>query len=221
MSTPLDINFLAAASMHEVKNLLGQLTLSLEEIAQARCPGTEQKIASARFACSRVVDRLTEMMILYKLDGGHLHPSIAAHSPTDFLEDLMLSAKNLTAGRVEIRVPPSDQAPEFWFFDRDLTESALMNAVHNALLYAQSWISLSVEKNGDYLVLRVADNGAGYPTELLQANLDAPRASDQGCGLGLYFAHSVAQAHHNQERHGKVLLENSAQGGAVFSLYLP
>ena len=221
MSAPLDINLLAAASMHEVKNLLGQLTLSLEEIAQAHCPGTEQKIASARFACSRVVDRLTEMMILYKLDGGHLHPSIAAHSPTDFLEDLMLSAKNLTAGRIEIRMQLSASAPAFWFFDRDLTESALMNALHNALLYARSWISLSAEQSADYLILRVVDDGAGYPPEILQANLNAPRASTQGCGLGLYFANSVAQAHHNQERHGKVVVENRATGGAVFSLYLP
>ena len=221
MSAPLDLNLLAAASMHEVKNLLGQLTLSLEEIAQAQCPGTEQEIASARFACSRVVDRLTEMMILYKLDGGHLHPSIAAHSPSDFLEDIMLSEKNLTAGRIEIRMQNSAQAPAFWFFDRDLTESALMNAVHNALLYARSWISLSAEQNGDYLMFRVADDGAGYPPELLQASLDAPRTSDQGCGLGLYFANHVAQAHHNQERRGKVVLENNAQGGAVFSLYLP
>ena len=221
MSAPLDLNLLAAASMHEVKNLLGQLTLSLEEIAQAQCPGTEQEIAGARFACSRVVDRLTEMMILYKLDGGHLHPSIAAHSPSDFLEDIMLSAKNLTAGRVELRTQALDQGPKFWFFDRDLVESAMMNAVHNALLYARSWISLSAEKSGDDLVLRVTDDGAGYPAKLLQASLDAPRTSDQGCGLGLYFANSVAQAHRNQERCGKVTLDNGENGGAVFRIYLP
>lgn len=221
MSAPLDLNLLAAASMHEVKNLLGQLTLSLEEIAQAQCPGTEQEIASARFACSRVVDRLTEMMILYKLDGGHLQPSIAAHSPTDFLEDLMLSAKNLTAGRVEIHLQTSDRIPAFWFFDRDLTESALMNAVHNALLHARTKIILSVEHCEDFLILRVSDDGAGYPPDLLQASLNAPRASNQGCGLGLYFAHRVAQAHRNQTRHGKVMLNNAENGGAVFSIYLP
>jgi signal transduction histidine kinase len=221
MSAPLDLNALAASSIHEVKNLLGQLTLSLEEIAQAQCPGTEQKIASARFACSRVVDRLTEMLILYKLDGGHLQPSIAAHSPVDFLEDLMLSAHNLTAGRVEICVQPAAAVPAFWFFDRDLTESALMNAVHNALLHARSRITLSTEQSGDYLLFRVADDGAGYPAELLQAALDAPRASAQGSGLGLFFASSVAQAHRNHERGGKVVLENTATSGAAFNLYLP
>jgi signal transduction histidine kinase len=224
MSAPLDLNALAASSIHEVKNLLGQLTLSLEEIAQAQCPGTEQKIASARFACSRVVDRLTEMLILYKLDGGYLKPSIAAHSPTDFLEDVMLAAQNLTAGRVAIRIEPIEpgaNAPAFWFFDRDLTESALMNAVHNALLHARSHITLSVAQDGDYLLFRISDDGPGYPTAVLQASLDAPRASQQGSGLGLFFASSVAQAHRNKERQGKVVLGNDAAGGALFSLYLP
>lgn len=221
MATPLDLNALAASSIHEVKNLLGQLTLSLEEIAQVQCPGTEQKIASARFACSRIVDRLTEMLILYKLDGGHLHPNIAAHAPNDFLEDLMLSAHTLTAGRVAIRLERNAAVPAFWFFDRDLTESALMNALHNALLHARSNITLSAEQNGDYLLFRVTDDGPGYPPELLQAALDAPRASDRGSGLGLFFASSVAQAHRNQERTGKVILENTASGGAAFNLYLP
>ena len=221
MSAPLDLNALAASSIHEVKNLLGQLTLSLEEIAQVQCPGTEEKIAGARFACSRIVDRLTEMLILYKLDGGHLHPSIAAHSPTDFLEDLMLSANALTAGRITVSVDKTAATPAFWFFDRDLTESALMNAVHNALLHARSNITLSTEHQGDFLRFRVADDGAGYPPELLQATLDAPRASECGSGLGLFFASSVAQAHRNQERNGKVMLENTATGGAAFNLYLP
>lgn len=221
MSAPLDLNALAASSIHEVKNLLGQLTLSLEEIAQAQCPGTEQKIASARFACSRVVDRLTEMLILYKLDGGYLKPSLAAHCPADFLEDVMLAAQNLTGGRVAIQIESAAHVPEFWFFDRDLTESALMNAVHNALLHARSQITLSVEQDGEYLLFRICDDGPGYPAAVLQERLDAPRTSQQGSGLGLFFASSVAQAHHNKERHGKVMLGNNPAGGAMFSLYLP
>ena len=48
MSAPLDLNALAASSIHEVKNLLGQLTLSLEEIAQVQCPGSEQQMRTSR-----------------------------------------------------------------------------------------------------------------------------------------------------------------------------
>lgn len=215
---PLDLNTLAAASMHEVKNLLGQLTLSLDGIAQAGCPGATEQISGARFACRRIVDRLGEMLTLYKLEGGHHAPNIDAHSPLDFLEDLMHEARTLTAGRFTIDLQ-QDGAPPFWFFDRELAQSALMNALHNALGFARTRITLSAAQDGDFLVFRVSDDGPGFPQALQDDNFDAPRSSQQGAGLGLYFANSVAKAHQNKGRIGKVALANN--GGAVFSLYLP
>lgn len=215
---PLDLNTLAAASIHEVKNLLGQLTLSLDSIAQAGCPGADEQIAGARFACRRIVDRLSEMLTLYKMEGKHFTPNIDAHSPIDFLEELMHEARTLTAGRLTIELQP-DEAPPFWFFDRELTQSALMNAVHNALSYARTRITLSSTQDGDYLVFRVSDDGPGFPPALLNDNFDAPRASQQGSGLGLYFANSAARVHQNKGRIGKIALSN--EGGAMISLYLP
>ena len=214
----LDLNTLAAASIHEVKNLLGQLTLSLDGIAQVGCPGAETQISGARFACRRIVDRLSEMLTLYKLEGGHLTPNIAAHSPADFLEDLMHEACTLSAGRLTIEIQ-QDHAPPFWFFDRELAQSALMNALHNALLFARTRISLSAERDGEFLMFRVSDDGPGFSSSLLNDKFDAPRASEQGTGLGLYFANSVAQVHQNKGLTGKIALAN--QGGAVFGLLLP
>lgn len=215
---PLDLNTLAAASIHEVKNLLGQLTLSLDSIAQAECPGAAEQIASARFACRRIADRLVEMLTLYKLEGGHFTPNIDAHSPIEFLEDLLHEAQTLTAGRITITLQP-DAAPPFWFFDRELAQSALLNALHNALGFARTHITLSTGQDGDYLVFRITDDGPGFPQALLDDALDAPRASQQGTGLGLYFANSVAKAHQNKGRVGRVALAN--KNGAVFSLRLP
>lgn len=217
-ANPLGLNTLAAASMHEVKNLLGQLTLSLDGIAEAGCPSATDQISGARFACRRIVDRLNEMLTLYKLEGGHLAPNIDAHSPIDFLEDLMHEARTLTAGRFMIDLH-QDHAPPFWFFDRELAQSALMNALHNALGFARTRITLSAEQEGEFLVFRISDDGPGFPQALLNDNFEAPRASQQGTGLGLYFANSVAQVHENKGRIGKVALAN--QDGAVFSLHLP
>jgi len=217
-TAPLDLNTLAAASIHEVKNLLGQLTLSLDGIAEVGCPGAEEQISGARFACRRIVDRLSEMLTLYKLEGGHLSPNIDAHSPLDFLEDLLHEAQTLAAGRLTIDLQP-DKAPPFWFFDRELAQSALMNALHNALGFALTRITLSAKQDGEYLVFRVSDDGPGFPQALLNDNFDAPRASQQGTGLGLYFANSVAKVHQNKGRIGKIALTNT--GGGVFSLYLP
>lgn len=218
MATPLDLNTLAAASMHEVKNLLGQLTLSLDGIAEAGCPGAAEQITGARFACRRIVDRLSETLTLFKLEGGRFTPNIDAHSPHDFLEDLQHEARTLTAGRFTIEMQ-QDNAPPFWFFDRELTASALMNALHNALNFTRTRITLSAVQEDNYLVFRVGDDGPGFPPALLDGGFDAPRSSQQGTGLGLYFAQSVAQAHQNKGRSGRIALAN--RDGAVFSLYLP
>lgn len=215
---PLDLNTLAAASLHEVKNLLGQLTLSLDSIAQLNCADAEEPVQGARFACRRVVDRLNEMLTLYKLEGGHFTPRIDAHSPTDFLQDVLVEARAISAGRITIEVQDNG-APAFWFFDRDLTSSALMNALHNALRVTPTRIILSAAQEGDYLVFRVADDGPGFPPALLEDKFDAPRASQQGTGLGLYFAQRAAQAHQNKTRRGSIALANN--GGAVFSFFLP
>lgn len=218
MAAPLKLNTLAAASMHEIKNLLGQLTLSLDGIAAAGCPGVAEQISGARFACRRIVDRLSETLTLFKLEGGHFTPHIDAHPPIDFLEDLLHEARTLTAGRFIIELA-QDHAPPFWFFDRELTASALMNALHNALNFAHTRITLSAAQEGDYLIFRVADDGPGFPPALLDGDFNAPIASKQGTGLGLYFAHSVGEAHQNKGRSGKIALAN--RDGAVFSLYLP
>lgn len=215
---PLDLNTLAAASLHEVKNLLGQLTLSLDSIARLNCADAEEPVSGARFACRRVVDRLNEMLTLYKLEGGHFTPRIDAHSPTDFLQDILIEARTISAGRVTIEVQ-DDGAPAFWFFDRDLTGSALMNALHNALRVTPTRIILSAAQEEDYLVFRVADDGPGFPPALLDDQFDAPRASQQGTGLGLYFAQRAAHAHQNKTRHGYIKLAN--HDGAVFSFFLP
>jgi len=181
MSSPLDLNALAAGSIHEVKNLLGQLTFSLDEIAQAGCPGAEEKIVGARFACRRIADRLSEM--LYKLEATHLKPNIVNHSHTDFLEDLLHEMRALVAARLEIKMQETS-TPPFWFFDRNLTERAYECRAQCASLCALS-ITLSVLEEDDYLILRVADDGPGFPREILDAPLDAPRASQQGSGLSI------------------------------------
>lgn len=218
MPEALDLNAIAAASTHELKNLLGQLTLALDRIAQVGCPGAEQQVSSARFACRRINDRLVEMLTLYKLESKQFRPHIDAYSPADFVDDLAHEARALAGDKLEIVVEASN-APAFWFFDRGLSESAMMNALHNAFVHARSRITLSMEQHGDYLAFRVTDDGDGFPAEALQTPLDQPRQSTHGTGLGLYFANSVAAAHENKGRTGKVELSNAP--GATFTLWLP
>lgn len=221
----LDLPALTASTIHELKNLLGQLTLSLDEIAQTSGPAVAPQVDGARFACRRIADRMVELLALYKLDGGQRAFAMDAHSPADFLEDMHTEARSLAAGRLQVELACGENLPAFWFFDRELVQGAVMNAVHNALLHARSRVTLRAGSQDGLLAFGVEDDGPGYPPALLQADLAFPQRSNKetgkGTGLGLYFAQAVAKAHENKGRVGRLTLANAAGGGAVFTLLLP
>jgi signal transduction histidine kinase len=217
----LDLPALTASTIHELKNLLGQLTLSLDKIAHADCPGVAAQVEGARFASRRIAERMVELLALYKLDGGQRAFATEAHSPADFLEDVQGEARSLAAGRLDVDMACDAELAPFWFFDRELVQGAMMNAVHNALAHARSRITLRGAMQDGSLRFSVEDDGPGYPAELLRADLAYPQPSARGTGLGLHFAQAVAKAHENKGRSGRLMLANAAGGGAVFALLIP
>lgn len=177
--------------------------------------------SKARFACRRIGDRMVELLALYKLDAGQRAFAMEAHSPHDLLEDVRREASTLALGRLQVDITRAGNLPAFWFFDRQLVEGAMMNAVHNALLHARSRIVLRAGVREQMLAFSVEDDGPGYPPERLGADWSAPQPSSSGTGLGLHFAQAVAKAHEHQGRTGRLELANLATGGAAFTLLLP
>lgn len=213
----IDLNALAASEFHELKNQLGHLALALDEVAAAH-PDSADALREPRINCRGIVDRLVQILTLYKSDQGRLLLNVEAHNPADFIEELVAESRSLASRRltIEARV---DAAPPFWFFDRYLLQIALLNAVHNALKYARARIEIGAEAQDGGLLLYVRDDSDGYPAHILANQGREPGKSATGTGLGLYFAQSIAHGHGNQGRFGEMRLEN--RDGARFSLWLP
>jgi signal transduction histidine kinase len=107
--------------------------------------------------------------------------------------------------------------------DQSRLEQALQNLAANALRYAPSGsaLTLGAYRDGDNVVLSVADQGAGIAPEHLPHvfdrffKADASRAvgqSDGGSGLGLSIVKAIV------ERHGGSVAVESAPGRTVFRL---
>lgn len=219
MKTGLDFTGLMAGHIHEFKNWLAELTLLLDELA-VDTPGVAGgRLDTARFLCGRIRDRMVQLLTLYKLDGGDHAFTWEAHNPADVIEDCAAELAALTGRRLVIAVHVHPDTPAFWFFDRELARGALINAGHNALSHAKERVILSVAPQDGMLAFSVADDGPGYPREILAADLSRPQPGTRGTGLGLFFAHAIAKAHEHQGRHGRVVLAN--RDGAVFTLVLP
>ncbi|MHB8848909.1 MAG: sensor histidine kinase [Burkholderiales bacterium] len=213
----IDLKVLLASNIHEIKNLLLQLMLRLDTMNSVSAD-----VIDARLLCRRVNDRMVQMLLLYELQTDKLRLNLIAHNPADFIDDFVRDAIALSGGRFIIE-RRTETLPDYWFFDRELVEMAMLNAVHNALRYARQRIVIGAGGTGNSLMLSVEDDGAGYPLPVLEQTLGVQvLKSDNGTGMGLFFARMIAEAHQNKDRRGALILHNKEDNsGAVFTLRLP
>lgn len=215
----LDIAGLYAALMHEVKNTLGLMSMTLDEVRPTGDPAHDKSLNDARLLSQRVAERLQQALLLYKAINGQLHPMVDAYSPADVLDELGDQAQALVRGRIKVDVGVADDVPLIWFFDRNLVEMALVNAIHNSIQYARARIVLEASMEDGRLCLSVRDDSAGYPEHILECVRENRPYQSQGTGLGLQFARLVAEAHTDRGRCGELHLAN--EHGAVLRLLLP
>jgi len=107
------------------------------------------------------------------------------------------------------------------FGHRQLLAQALSNLLENAIRYGSGGeIAVRVEPGEKQIQLEVADRGPGIPLDRREealrrfGRLDSSR-SDEGAGLGLALAQSIAHLHD-----GELLLEDN-QPGLLTTLKLP
>ncbi len=213
----IDLKTVLALNIHEIKNLMALLMLKLDAIKSEN-----GEVGDARLLCHRVNDCMEQMLLLFNLQTERLVPSIEAHSPSGFIEEFVQNAIGLAGDRFEIKMEVA-HAPDYWFFDRDLIEMAMLNAVHNALRYAKTRIVIGAGLLDNQLMLSVEDDGDGFPQAILDDRVGAiTNQRYEEMGLGLFFAEIIAKAHTNKDRQGKLLLHNKGENqGGVFTLQLP
>ncbi len=214
-----DTNDLLAALLHELKNNLALLSMTLEGIPRQGAAEHDQPLDAARLQCRQVSERLHQTLLLYKMDNRRLALDVDAHSPVDFAQELAGTAKSLSAGRLHVEIAVDPDVPALWFFDRNLVEMAMMNAVHNALAYAGNRVTIHLGMENGQLGITVRDDSKGYPEHILQSEDEDKPYPSKGTGLGLLLSRMIARAHVNEGRTGSLRLGNDH--GAVFTVLLP
>ncbi len=230
MSTE-EISFtdLIASSIHDMKNSVNVQVHSLEKIAMdARARGDTEAFDSLVVVIAqahRMNANLIQLLSLYKF-GKAIYPlDIAEQSVADVIDEALLQTRAVMDFK-GINVEVDCAANCYWYFDHDLIIGVLLNALNNACSYTRDKIRISASVSDKLLVLRVEDNGRGYPANMLQTDaLAANRRVDfftGSTGLGFYFSAQVAHLHENQGQHGTLTIENGgALGGGCFVVNLP
>lgn len=198
----------AAFTIHDVKNRLALLA------GRAESTGDRVMLREALDAAGQ----LTALLACYKAEQGWLGAEIDVGHPDELVDELIGDFRQFSP----IAVRQEGRAGDgLFFFDTSLIRLVLAQALHNALRHAQQEVRVSVTADSQWLGFTIADDGPGYPAELLaSAGSSEPRPlHGDGTGLGIYLARRVAALHVHDGLCGSVSLGNAP--GACFTLRLP
>lgn len=228
-SPEFDYSILLANSIHEVKNSLNMLLNSVDQVIGS-CDDSESPtfklFSQIQYEGKRVNDDLVGLLAIYRINNDQYSANIEEYSVREFLDE------NLAQHEAMIRYRKIDYKLEcdedlYWFFDRDLITGVISNVINNLYKYTKDKLQITVAKEGDYLAIKVKDNGPGYPEYMLINNPNEHKQKNisfdnSNTGLGLYFSRLVAELHKNKGRNGYISTTNDGiDGGGCFSIYLP
>jgi two-component system OmpR family sensor kinase len=207
---------------HELRTPLALLQTELE--LALRRPRTSAELESALHSASEEVDRLTrlaeDLLVLASTEDGALPLRVSEFRVRELLESVARRFTARAAGQdrtLEVDAP----VEEAFLGDRVRLEQALGNLVDNALRHGAGPVQLEAVQENGQLVLRVRDEGTGFPPEFLPHAFERFSRADEartrgGAGLGLAIVDAVAHAHGGAAR---AVAEEG--GGASVEIRLP
>lgn len=220
-------NAILASAVHDMKNSLGMLLNTVEEMALehlSEYPKEAERFSYLQYQASRVNNDLVTLLSLYKIDQNQYPFNIEELDVEEFLEEQMVRYSTIAERKgIEIELDCPDDL--WWCFDANLVSGAINDTLGNAIRYCKDKIILKAQEEGGMLRISVEDDGDGYPKTILESNLDEAKETSfktGGTGLGIFFSHLIADMHQHNGQKGRVELDNSSSvGGGRFSIMLP
>lgn len=222
----LDFSLVLASSVHDMKNSLGMLLTSLEEVIEDAPPEneTQQKHFSVlQYEASRINSELIQLLSIYRLQNKNLPFNVDENYISETFEDQI--ARNDVLFRIrDIELTIDCDSGLAWFYDNELVGNVIHNVLINAARYASSKVHLSAQLVEQVLRVDIEDDGSGFPEFMIDAasSVIHGKSATDSTQLGLFFARKIAIFHKKKEERGRIQLSNGGTlGGGVFSIYLP
>lgn len=208
------------AVSHELRTPVARLRFGLEMLADIEDTGQRREKLNALDRDIEELDKLIDEILTYaRLEQGTPDIHFVEVDVYEVCQRLIVELDELR-GETVLKLSGSALIIEAEF---RYVHRVMQNLVTNALRYARSEVSMSVEKAGQYAILRVDDDGPGIPDHERErvfkpfARLDKSRGrASGGYGLGLSIVRRIIEWHG-----GQISVYQSPRGGARFEVKLP
>ncbi|WMC11365.1 HAMP domain-containing sensor histidine kinase [Oceanimonas pelagia] len=205
---------MAATLAHQIRTPLSAAMLYGANLAS---PGLD--LSQRQRFQQRLMDRLgdierqiSDILLYARPDQAALAEPLCVNT---LLNAAVEAAAPLLAGKasLECRVEPGLEV----LGNGNSLQGIVLNLLENAVEAGADALTLVAGREGDWALIRLADNGKGMD-EALQKQIFTPffTTRSQGSGLGLAAVASVLRAHQ-----GRVEVSSAPGRGSCFSLWLP
>jgi len=213
-------NTLLNSLSHELRTPISTIVGAVDTLKEGKLTTQHQsellcEIDEASIRLNRQVENLLNMS---RLESGMLKPKI---DWCDVNELIFSVIQKVSSPSHTIQFDADETFPLFRL-DAGLIEQVIYNLIHNAIQYtpARSIVNVEVSYGSNSFILRISDNGDGFPQNKISLAFDKfyrlPNARTGGSGLGLSIVKGFVEAHG-----GTITLKNGLPNGAIFTIDLP
>lgn len=223
----IDFSAVLAAAVHDMKSSLNMLQQSIEQLDRhitADNSEATQCLSTAHYESSRVNTGLVQILSLYRAEMENLPIQVDECFIEDLFDTISLTHERYIE-RQKMHLQTEVDEDLAHYLDSDLVLMMLNDIVANAVRYGVQKIRIGASKQDGWLVIKVEDDGKGYPERMLITNdveMQDFNIREGRTGLGIFFAKLIACAHTRGDCKGSIHLANGGDlGGSVFTLKLP
>lgn len=207
---------------HELNSPLARLRVALELARQRAGEEAAGPLDRIEREAERLSELIGEILTVTRLEQGDRTPAIALE--LDALIDEVARDADFEA-KGKGRSVTARTEPVSLRGDEEILRRAIENVVRNAIRFTPEGteVSITMEREGDFVLVKVRDHGPGVPEEALEdifvplyrVERDRDRKTG-GTGLGLAIAHRAMKVHG-----GTIRAENAPDGGLLVTMRLP
>jgi len=212
--------FLTNAVAHDLRTPIFRIQWQAEMLQDQNLSQAQHDKIASIIEDTEEMDRMVDELLYFaKVERPDTELNLEQLNLSEFLTPVVQRLPNSRNITIDVNVDRNVQLCA----DRSLLKRGIINLLSNAVKYAESDVTLSVNDNGQQVVIKVEDNGKGIPSEhwpsIFQPfySADASRNKESsGFGLGLAIVELIVKRHQ-----GRIEVGQSPLGGAQFTISLP
>ncbi|MBN8703692.1 MAG: two-component sensor histidine kinase [Bacteroidetes bacterium] len=214
-------NFMLSVT-HELKTPLASIKLLLETLVLRDIEKEKQKalLQSGLVETERLNALIENILFSARIDNNNFSLSLERINLSEYIQSILKTSAVYNENRNQIEVNIDENT--FAVVDKHSIYSIVVNLIENAIKYSppNKVVQLSLKMIDNLVVLTVADQGIGIPTEehskvfekFYRIGNELTRTT-KGTGLGLYIVKSLVEQHS-----ATIAIKNNTPEGTIFEI---